>query len=112
MTNLSRATLLRVGRLLNPGQSGGHIARLAECAGTTTKAIRNWTVDPNDGQRREMSGTAKRVVALLAYFAMTGQLTRETMEDVISLEQAMEGEDRFAHIATQVSEIIHQGEDQ
>ena len=58
-----------------------------------------------------MPSGAKRIVALLAYFAITGQLTRETMEDVIALEHAMEDEERLADIAAQVSAIIHGGED-
>jgi hypothetical protein len=110
MPNFSRATLIRVGRLLNPGRTGGHLARLAECAGTTRKAISNWIVDPNDPQYRRMPTGAKRVVTLLAYFAMAGQLTRETMEDILALERALEDEDRFANIAAQVSEIIRQGD--
>jgi len=57
-----------------------------------------------------MPSGAKRVVTVLAYFALTGQLTRETMEDIVALEQAMEDEDRFADISAQVSAIIHDGE--
>jgi len=112
MPNFSRATLLRIGRLLNPGRTGGHLARLAECAGTTRKAISNWVVEVDDPQYRTMPSGAKRVVTLLAYFALTGQLTRETMEDIVVLEGALEDEGRFADIAAQVSAIIHDGEDQ
>ncbi len=112
MPNFSRATLLRIGRLLNPGRTGGHLTRLAECAGTTRKTISNWLVDVDDPQYRTMPSGAKRVVAVLAYFAITGQLTRETMEDIVALEQAMEDENRFANISAQVSAIIHDGEDQ
>lgn len=110
MPNFSRATLLRIGRLLNPGRTGGHLTRLAECAGTTRKTISNWLVDVGDPQYRTMPSGAKRVVTVLAYFALTGQLTRETMEDIVALEQAMEDEDRFVDISAQVSAIIHDGE--
>ncbi len=80
--------------------------RLAECAGTTRKAIRNWSAAPDDPQYRAMSGTAKRVVAVLAYFALTGQLNRERMSAIISLETAMEGEEHFERLADQMTALI------
>ncbi|WP_148360992.1 hypothetical protein [Acidiphilium multivorum] len=108
MSNFSRSTLLRVGRLLNPGKASGHLARLAECAGTTRKTIRNWSAETSDPQFRAMSGTAKRAVAVLAYFALTGQLTRERMEDVITLEQAMEDDRRFERLAARITQLLEE----
>ncbi len=111
MPNFPEAALVRVGQLLNPGRPTGHLARLAECAGTTRKAIQNWSAEPDEKQFRAMSGTAKRCIALLAYFAMTGKLTREVMEDVIALQEALEDEARFADIAARVSQIIREYDD-
>jgi hypothetical protein len=80
--------------------------RLAECAGTTRKALRNWAADADDAQFRTMSGTAKRVIAVLAYFALTGQLTRERMEDIVALERAMEDDTRFDELAATMAELL------
>lgn len=106
MSNFSGSTLLRTGRLLNPGNASGHLARLAECAGTTRKTIRNWSAEPDDPQFRAMSGTAKRAVAVLAYFALSGQLTPERMKDIIALENAMIDDTKFEKIASQISKIL------
>lgn len=106
MPNFSGSALLRIGRLLNPGNASGHLTRLSECAGTTRKTIRNWSAEPNDPQFRAMSGTAKRLVAVLAYFALAGQLTAERMNDIIALENAMLDDTEFEKIASKISKII------
>ena len=106
LANFSEATLLRVGRLLNPGKSGGHLTRLAHCMGTTRKNIRNWSAEPEDSQFRAMSGTAKRVVSVLAYFAVAGQLSEERMAEIIALEEAMSNDERFERLTAQITKLI------
>lgn len=112
MGNYSEATLLRVGRLLNPSKSGGHLTRLAECMGTTRKNVRNWTAGSEDAQHRTMSGTAKRLVAVLAYYALIGQLSDERMTEIIALESAMEAESRFEALAAHMAKLLKETDDE
>lgn len=105
--NFSKATLMRVGRLLNPGEEKGHLAKLAEMSGATRKAIRNWTLPESDPQHRKMPATAKRSIALLAYLSMTGFLNQKRMAEILALESAMEADqEAFMKAARQVSRVL------
>jgi len=91
MPNYSKQTLARIGRLLNPGKAG-HLKKLAEFGGLRRKAMYNWTVAATDPQYREMPDTAKRMVAMLAYFGAAGLLNERRLEEIKALEAALEQE--------------------
>jgi len=107
MANYSPKALSRVGRLLNGNEAKGHLARLADCMGVGRKAVHNWTRPEDDAQYRAMPPIAKRSVAILAYFAMTGALTEERMKDIVALQEAMEESDeRFQRIAGRLRRMV------
>jgi hypothetical protein len=106
MTNYSKQTLLRVGRLLNNNETSGHLARLAEWTGFGRKAIHNWMQPEGDAQFRAMPPAAKRVVALLAYFAMLGLLNEQRLADIRSLETLLGNEGEFQKITSRFSRIL------
>jgi hypothetical protein len=104
MPNFSKATVTRVGRLL--GNSGKPIATLSEWSAVPPKSIRNWMLSSEDPQYRKMPSVAKRMLTLLAYFSMTGQLTKQLLADIKVLEKAMEDEKAFQVTARRVSRVI------
>jgi hypothetical protein len=70
------------------------------------KSLYNWALAPDDPQYRTMPPVAKRLLALLGYFALTGQLTKERLADIEALEAAMEDENTFNETARRVSRIL------
>ena len=91
MPNYSKQTLRRVGRLLNTDNTG-HLRKLAEFSGLRPKTMSNWTVEETDPQHRRMPPSAKRMIAMLAYFGAAGLINEERMKDIKALEAALEEE--------------------
>jgi hypothetical protein len=116
MANFSRMTLARVGRLLNTdrlpegSKPAADVAALAEWTGVGRKAIYNWTLPENDAQYRAMPAVAKRVIAMVAYFGMLGQLGEDRLKDIQALEAALEDDVRFARVAERVGAVLREGE--
>jgi hypothetical protein len=106
MSNFSKATIARIGRFLGGEQEVRPVANLSEWLGVPRKSIRNWMLPPDDPQHREMSPVAKRMLVLLAYFSMTGQLTKQRLADIQALERAMDDEKTFQTIARHISHVI------
>jgi hypothetical protein len=61
---------------------------------------------PDDPQYRQMPALAKRMLALLAYFSMTGQLTKQLLADIQALEKVMEDEKKYQVTARRVGNVI------
>jgi hypothetical protein len=106
MSNFSRATLARVGRFLGGEEHARPIAKLSEWSGVSPKSIRNWMLSPDDPQYRQMPPLAKRMLALLAYFSMTGQLTKQRLADIQALEKVMEDEKVFQITGRRISHVL------
>ena len=112
MSNFSKLTLARVGRLLNKDakpeaeKATTDLAKLAEWTGVGRKALYNWTLPPDHAQFRAMSASAKRLIAVLAYFGIVGQLNEQRLKDIEALEAAMADEVQFNKIARRVSLIL------
>ena len=104
MPNYSRQTLTRIGRLLNTGNTG-HLRKLAEFAGLRPRAMSNWTVKETDPQYRKMPPSAKRAVAMLAYFGAAGLINEERMKDIVALEAALEEEQEVQEILRNISPL-------
>jgi hypothetical protein len=106
MPNYSRQTLFRIGRLLNAKGDGAHLQRLAEWGGFSRKSLHNWTLDESDPQHRAMPPSAKRMVALLAYFGMTGMLNEQRMKDILALEALLERDEQVQALLPRVSRLL------
>ncbi len=114
MANFSKQTLSRVGRLLNFGKKPGEktptdMAKLAEWTGVGRKALYNWTLPDDHAQYRAMPPLAKRLVTLLAYFAMTGQLNNARLKDMENLELALNDDVNGQKLIRRVSAILGKG---
>lgn len=106
MPNYTRQTLHRVGRLLSPRGEGSHLQRLAEWGGFSRKSLRNWMLEEGDPQHRAMPPVAKRMVAMLAYFAMIGVLNEQRMRDIMALEAALERDEQIQALLPRVSRLL------
>lgn len=94
MANYSKTTLLRIGRLMNSGESGDAppLVKLAKFGGFGRKALYNWSLPETDPQHRRMPRVAKRMIAVLAYFSAAGLLTDERLDDIVALQNILENE--------------------
>lgn len=111
--NFSRATFARVAKLLDPssGKGKGQFMQLAQMAGVSRKAIRNWMLPESDPQHRAMPTTAKRTIAILAHLAMTGYLNEKRMNEIVALENAMAADqDVFQKVARRMSVALRKAE--
>src|ERR1700730_2961653 len=106
MANFSKATLTRVGRMLGGEDGATPLARLVAWSGIPRKTLYNWTLAADDPQYRRMSPMAKRLVAMLAYFAMCGQLTSQRLGDVETLEAALDDEQTFQKAARLLNRVL------
>jgi hypothetical protein len=106
MANFSKATVARIGRFLGGDVTARPIPALSDWLGVPRKSIRNWLLPPDDPQYRKMPPIAKRMLALLAYFSMTGQLTKQLLADIQALEATMEDEKAFQVTARRVSRVL------
>jgi hypothetical protein len=106
MANLSKATLTRVGRMLGGEDGAAPLAKLVSWSRIPRKTLYNWTLLADDPQYRTMSPMAKRLVVVLAYFAMCGQLTSQRLGDIESLEAALDDTQKFQKAARRVSRVL------
>lgn len=111
MANFSKGALLRIGRMLDGGSKRTPLTNLMAWSRVPRKSIYNWTLAPEDPQYRTMPPIAKRMVALLAYFALTGQLTQQRLADIEALEAALENEEGLQKLARRVSRVLASGID-
>jgi hypothetical protein len=106
MPNLSKPTLTRVGRMLGAEDGAAPLARLVAWSRIPRKTLYNWTLSDEDPQYRTMPPMAKRLVAILAYFAMSGQLTAQRLRDVEALEVALQDEQTLQKAARRISRVL------
>jgi hypothetical protein len=106
MPNFSKSSLTRVGRTLGVEDGGAPLARLVAWSRIPRKTLYNWTLSAEDPQYRTMPPMAKRLVAILAYFAMSGQLTPHRLRDIEALEMALEDEQTLQKLARRMSRVL------
>ena len=112
MSNFPRQVLVQVGRILQQDGVAGsnkpvdHLAKLSDWTGVGRKALYNWTLPEDHAQYRAMPASTKRLVAMMAYFGMTGQLNDQRLKDIEALEAAMADQAQFAKIARRVSMVL------
>jgi hypothetical protein len=106
MANLTKATLTRVGRMLGGAEGATPLAKLVAWSRIPRKTLYNWTLTADDPQYRTMSPMAKRMVVLLAYFAMCGQLTSQRLNDIEALEAMLDDELTFQKAARRLNRLL------
>ena len=94
MANYTKATLARIGRMMNAGEANDPppLVKLAKSGAFGRKAIYNWSLPEADPQHRKMPRIAKRMIAMLAYFSAAGLLTDKRLEEIMALEATFENE--------------------
>ena len=108
MANYTKATLSRVGKMMNAGEPTDPpaLVKLAKSGAFGRKAIYNWTLPDSDPQHRRMPRIAKRMVAMLAYFSAAGLLNDKRLEDIMALETTFENEKETAMLLRRMKRTI------
>lgn len=78
-----------LGRLLNAGKSHGANARLSDWTGASLATVKGWQIEGAEEQRRPMSRSSQRLLAVLAYLYAQRALDDEVMEKIKAIEAHM-----------------------